>query len=73
MVLYDKHGDIVKIYLYGSEEQQRYEKILKLLFEADKRYLEKLLNKKQEREEQLNLILDEPDNKIIHKTEKRKP
>ena len=42
------------------------------MMEADRRYLEKLLNKKKEREEQVNQILDEPDKKIIRKAEKRK-
>ena len=40
--------------------------------EAAKRHLEKLLNKKKEREEQVNQIFDEPDKKIIRKAEKRK-
>lgn len=40
--------------------------------EAAKRHLEKLLNKKKEREEQVNQILDEPDKRIIRRAEKRK-
>jgi uncharacterized iron-regulated protein len=45
---------------------------LEILTEAAKKHLDKLLNKKKEREEQVNLILDEPDKKIIRKAEKRK-
>ncbi|MFA5089743.1 MAG: hypothetical protein WC510_01760 [Candidatus Omnitrophota bacterium] len=40
--------------------------------EMDRRYLEKLLNKKREREEQVEQILDTPDKKIIHRAKKRK-
>jgi len=45
---------------------------LEILTEAAKRHLEKLLNKKKEREEQVEQILDEPDKRIIRKAEKRK-
>ena len=45
---------------------------MEILTEAAKKYLDKLLNKKKEREEQVNQILDEPDRKIIRKAEKRK-
>ena len=45
---------------------------MEILTEAAKRHLEKLLNKKKEQEEQVNLILDEPDKKIIRRAEKRK-
>ncbi|MBU1922809.1 MAG: hypothetical protein KJ710_00900 [Candidatus Omnitrophica bacterium] len=72
MVLCDKDGNIVKVYSYGCEEQQRYEKIQEILFEADKKRLEKLLNKKKERAEQVNQILDESDKKIIRRSEKKK-
>lgn len=40
--------------------------------EATIKTLDKLLNKKKERKEHVNLILDEADKKIIHKAEKRK-
>ncbi len=43
-----------------------------MLAEAAKRHLEKLLNKKKKREEQVNQILDEPDKRIIRRAEKRK-
>jgi len=45
---------------------------LEILTEAAKKHLEKLLNKKKKREEQVNLILDEPDKKIIRRVKKRK-
>jgi len=45
---------------------------LEILTEASRKKLEKLLNKKKECEEQVNLILDEPDKKIIHKEGKQK-
>ena len=45
---------------------------MEILIEAGKKRLEKLTSKKQEREEQVNQILDEPDKKIIREAEKRK-
>jgi hypothetical protein len=42
------------------------------LSEWDRKQLEKLLNKKKEREEKVNLILDDPDKKIIRRAKKRK-
>ena len=45
---------------------------MEILTEAAKKHLEKLLTKKKEREEQVNLILDEPDKKIIRRAKKRK-
>jgi hypothetical protein len=45
---------------------------LEILTEASIRSLDKLLNKKKEREEQVNQILDDPDKRIIRKAEKRK-
>ena len=45
---------------------------MEILTEAAKKHLEKLLNKKKKREEQVNLILDEPDKKIIRRVKKRK-
>lgn len=49
-----------------------YQQVLEILTEAARKYLEKLLNKKKEREEQVNQILDEPDKKIIRKAKKRR-
>ena len=72
MVLYNKKGEIVAVYLPGSEEYWRFHRVLEILFEADKRKLERLLNKKKKQEEQVNQILDEPDKRIIHKAKKRK-
>ena len=45
---------------------------MEILIEAGKKHLEKLISKKKEQEDRANLILDEPDRKIIRKAEKRK-
>jgi len=58
--------------LNGREEQWRYDSFLEILFEADKKCLEKLLNKNKELAEQVNQLLDEPDKKIIRRAQKRK-
>jgi hypothetical protein len=67
-----KKGKIIKVFPYGSEPWLRYHQVLEILTEAAKEHLDKLLNKKKECEEQVNLILEEPDKKIIRKAEKRK-
>ncbi len=72
MVLYGKDGKIIAVYPCGSEEHWRFHRVLEILVEAGKRRLEKLLNKKKEREEQVIQLLDEADKKIIRKAEKRK-
>jgi len=72
LVLYDKDGKIKAIYPVGNEEHWRFHRVLEILIEADKRYLEKLISKKQKLEEQVNQILDETDKTIIRKAEKRK-
>lgn len=72
LVLCDKDGKIIAVYPAGSEEHWRFHRVLEILVEAGKRRLEKLINKKKEREEQVNHILDEPDKTIIRKAAKRK-
>ncbi len=72
LVIRNKKGKIIAIFPYGSEPWLRYQQFLEILLEADKRTLERLLNKKKEREKQVNKILDEPDKRIIRKAEKRK-
>lgn len=72
MILYNDQDEVVKIYPYDSEEQQRFEKVLEILFEADKSYLEKLLKKKREEREQISQILDDSDKKVLCKVEKER-
>lgn len=72
MVFRNKKGEITKLYPYGSEEQQRFEKVLEILLEADKIRLEQLVNKKKEEKEQVNQILDGSDKKIIRKVKKKR-
>ncbi len=47
MVLYNKQGEIIAVYPYGSEEQWRYERVLEILLEADKKRLDKVLEKRR--------------------------
>jgi len=71
LVLCDKDGKLVKIYPYGSEEQQRYEKVLEILFEADQRYLEKLIEGRRHKEQIIDSQIKECDKKVFHKCTKR--
>ncbi len=72
LVLYNKKGEVIAVYPPGSEEHWRFYRVLEILMEMDRRYLEKLLNKKKEHEEQVEQILDAPDKKIIRKARKRR-
>ena len=45
---------------------------MEILTEAAKKYFENLLRENKEREDQTSSVLDEPDKKVIHRTEKRK-
>lgn len=56
---------------YGSEEQQRYEKVLEILFEADRQNLEKLIEKRRHKEQVTDSQIEECDKKVFHKCTKR--
>lgn len=54
MFIRNKKRKIVKVYPYDSEEQQRYEDVLEILFEADRKRLEQLLAKTREKEQRID-------------------
>jgi len=49
----------------GGEERSRFEPLLEILLEIDKRRLEKLLRKRWDGREPADSILDDPDRKIL--------
>jgi len=59
LVIRDENEGVVKVYPYGGVEQKRYESVLEILFEADRKCLEKLLNEKQHKEEIIDSQIDE--------------
>ena len=71
MVLCDKEGKVIKVYPYGSEEQQRYERVLEILFEADRRSLEKLIEGRRHKEQVIDNQIEECDKKSFHRCIKR--
>ena len=71
MVLYDKKGEIVKVYPYGSEEQQRFERVLEILFEADRRCLEKLIGKQTQKEWEIDSQIEKVDKKVFQRQAKK--
>lgn len=71
MVIRNKKGKVVKVFPYGSEEQQRYERVLEILFEADRKRLEQLLAKKREKEQRLDSQIDEGHKKRFQKIRRR--
>jgi len=70
-VLYDKQGKVVKVYPYGSEPQQRWEKVFDILYEARKRSLEKKAEKKLQKGQLLDSQIEECDKKVFRKCAKR--
>ena len=71
MVICDKEGKVIKVYPYGSEEQQRYERVLEILFEADRRCLEKLIEGRRHKEQVIDSQIEECDKGVFHKYTKR--
>ena len=71
MVFRNKKGEIIKVWPYGSEAQQSWEKGIDILYELYKQYRERKLEKKLEKEELLETQIDENDKKIFRKYIKR--
>ena len=71
-MLHDKDGRVVKVYPYGSEEQLRWELVLEYLLEIDRRYLEKLLQKKVQQRQEVEQILAVPDQTVVHRRQRRR-
>lgn len=71
MVFRNEKGEIVKVFPYGSEEQQRFEQGIKLLFQLYLIDRERQLEKKLEKEKILESQIDETDKKIFRKYVKR--
>ena len=70
-MIYDKQGKVVKVYPYGSEPQQRWEKFFDILYEARKRSLEKKAEKKLQKERLIDSQIAECDKKIFRRQIKR--
>ena len=70
-MLYDKQGKVVKVYPYGSEPQQRWEKFFDILYDARKRSLEKEAGKKLQKEQLIDTQIEECDKKIFRRQIKR--
>ena len=63
---------MLAVYPPGSEGHSNFYRALEILVRVAKRHLDDIDNKKREREEQSQQILDEPDKKIIRRAEQRK-
>ena len=71
-MLHDKDGRVVKVYPYGNDEQLRWELVLEYLVAADRRYLERLLQKKAEQRQEVEQILAVSDRAIVHRRQRRR-
>ena len=71
LVLHDKQGNIIAIYPEESEEYQRVEPVLEILFEADKKILAKLLEKQEQRQQKIESQVEKCDKKVIRKAVQR--
>ena len=71
MVLYNKKGEVVAVYPLGSEKQRRFHRVLEILFEADRRSLEKLIEGRRQKEQVIESQIEECDKKVFHKSVKR--
>ena len=71
MVIRNEKGKVVKVYQYGSEEQQRYAAVLEILFEADRKRLKQLLEEKREKEQHIDVQIEENHRKSFKTIRKR--
>ncbi|MFH1396956.1 MAG: MerR family transcriptional regulator [Candidatus Omnitrophota bacterium] len=71
MVFRNKKGEVIKAFPYGSEERQRFEQGIDLLFKLYQLDRERQLNAKFEKEKKLNSRIDVADKKIFRKRIKR--
>lgn len=71
LLLYNKKGEVVKVYPYGSEEQQRFERVLEILFEADRRSLEKIIGKQTQKEWETDGQIEKVDKRVFQRQSKR--
>ena len=68
----DDNGDVLKVYPVGSEGHTNYCRALDLFARVAQRNLDEISNKKKEREERVDKILEKPDKEIIQRAEQRK-
>ena len=71
MAIYNKQGKVVKVYPYGSEPQQRWEKFFDILYEAHKCSVEKKAEKKLQKGQIIDRQIEECDKKVFRKRTKR--
>ncbi len=57
--------------MYDSEEQWRYERFLGIIFEADKKCLEQLIEARRHEERAIDSQIDEIDKKVFKECEQR--
>jgi len=70
LVFHNKKGEVIKVFPYGSEEQQRFEQGIELLFKLYQLDRERQLTKKLEKEKKLDSQIDKADKKIFRKFSK---
>lgn len=71
MVFRNKKGEIIKVFPYGSEEQQRFEQGIDLLFKLYQLDRERQLNAKLEKEKKIDSQIYKTDKKIFRRCTKR--
>jgi len=71
LVFHNKQGEVIGFYPYGSEEQQRFEKFLEIVAEADKLFLEKLLKTRKPQKQAIDGQIEDCDKRIFRRVVKR--
>ncbi len=72
LIFLDKKGTVIEVYPRGSDAQKRYQKMIEICHEIDKRTLQELIEKKRIEKEKVDKTFDKIDKKMINKQEKRK-
>ena len=71
MVLRNKQDEVIAVYPYGSEEQQRFEKFLEIVAEADRLLLEKLLKAREKQKQAIDRQIEDCYRKVFRRVVKR--
>ncbi len=72
LIFLDKKGNVVEVYPLGSDAQKRYQKMIEICHEMDKKTLQNLIEKKKIEKTKIDRTFDDADKRIIEKQKKRK-
>lgn len=70
MVLYNKQGEITKVYPVGSDPHQRYWLVMDILDEAVRKHADRILKERKEKNQKIDSQIEECDKEVFRKAAK---